>query len=70
VVLTVHDLSLAARTADRIVLINEGRVVADGAPEAALNAANLRAVYGVETEWLVSRAHRTPVIAIHGRHAV
>ena len=70
VVLTVHDLSLAARIADRIVLINEGRVVADGAPEAALNAANLRAVYGVETEWLVSRAHRTPVIAIHGRHAV
>lgn len=70
VVLTVHDLSLAARIADRIVLINEGRVVADGAPETALNAANLRAVYGVETEWLVSRAHRTPVIAIHGRHAV
>ena len=33
-----------------------------------LPAANLRAVYGVETEWLVSRAHRTPVIAIHGRH--
>jgi iron complex transport system ATP-binding protein len=69
VVITVHDLSLAARIADRIVLLNDGRVVADGAPEEALDAANLRAVYGVETEWLVSRAHRTPVIAIHGRHA-
>jgi iron complex transport system ATP-binding protein len=69
VVLTVHDLSLAARIADRIVLLNDGRIVADGAPEEALGAANLRAVYGVETEWLVSRAHRTPVIAIHGRHA-
>ena len=69
VVLTVHDLSLAARIADRIVLLDEGRIVAEGAPEEALDAANLRAVYGVETEWLVSRAHRTPVIAIHGRHA-
>jgi iron complex transport system ATP-binding protein len=69
VVLTVHDLSLAARIADRIVLLYDGRVVADGAPEVALDAANLRAVYGVETEWLVSSAHRTPVIAIHGRHA-
>jgi len=69
VVLTVHDLSLAARIADRIVLLNEGRIVADGTPEEALDVANLRAVYGVETEWLVSRAHRTPVIAIHGRHA-
>ncbi len=69
VVLTVHDLSLAARIADRIVLLNDGRIVADGTPEEALDAATLRAVYGVETEWLVSRAHRTPVIAIHGRHA-
>jgi iron complex transport system ATP-binding protein len=69
VVLTVHDLSLAARIADRIVLLNEGRVVADGAPEQALDASNLRAVYGVETEWLVSHAHRTPFIAIHRRHA-
>ncbi len=69
VVLTVHDLSLAARIADRVVLLNDGRVVADGTPEEALAPENLRAVYGVETEWLVSRAHRTPVIAIHGRHA-
>ncbi len=69
VVITVHDLSLAARIADRIVLLNEGRVVADGTPAEALNTANLRAVYGVETEWLVSRANSTPVIAIHGRHA-
>lgn len=70
VVLTVHDLSLAARIADRVVLLNDGRVIADGPPEEALDAANLRAVYGVETEWLASRAHRTPVIAIHGRYAV
>ena len=69
VVLTVHDLSLAARIADRVVLLNDGRVVADGVPEDALNVTNLREVYGVETEWLVSPANRTPVIAIHGRHA-
>jgi iron complex transport system ATP-binding protein len=69
VVLTVHDLSLAARIADRIVLLNDGRVVADGPPAEALDASNLRAVYGVETEWLVSHAHRTPFIAIHRRHA-
>ena len=69
VVLTVHDLSLAARIADRIVLLNDGRVVADGTPAEALDASNLRAVYGVETEWLVSHSHRTPFIAIHRRHA-
>jgi len=68
VVLTVHDLSLAARTADRVVVLNDGRIVADGTPEEALDPAVLRSVYGVETEWLVAGARRTPVIAIHGRH--
>jgi iron complex transport system ATP-binding protein len=69
VILTIHDLSLAARIADRIVLLHRGQVVADGPPEIALSAGNLRAVYGVEAEWLIaSSRHRTPVIAIHGRH--
>jgi iron complex transport system ATP-binding protein len=69
-VVTVHDLSLAARIADRIILLNEGRVVADGSPEVALSTHNLREVYGVETEWLIaSTRQRAPFIAIHGRHA-
>ena len=68
VVLTVHDLSLAARVADRVVVLNDGRIVADGTPEEALDPAVLRSVYGVETEWLLAGARRTPVIAIHGRH--
>jgi iron complex transport system ATP-binding protein len=68
VVLTIHDLSLAARIADRIVVLNDGHVVADGTPEEALDPAVLRSVYGVETEWLVAGVRRTPFIAIHGRH--
>lgn len=68
VVLTVHDLSLAARIADRIVVLNYGQVAADGTPEAALEPSILREVYGVETEWLVAGARRTPVVAIHGRY--
>lgn len=69
VVLTIHDLSLAARIADRIIVLNDGCIAADGPPEAALDAATLRGVYGVETEWLVASTRRTPVIAIHGRCA-
>ncbi len=68
VVLTVHDLSLAARIADRVVVLNDGCVVADATPEVALDPAILRTVYGVETEWLVAGSRRTPVIAIHGRY--
>lgn len=70
VLLTIHDLSLAARIADRIVVLDAGRVAADGTPEVALDPRILRQVYGVETERLVANDRaRTPVIAIHGRYA-
>lgn len=70
VVLTIHDLSLAARIADRIVIIDRGRVVADDTPEGALTPATLQAVYGIEAEWLAARTRGAgPWIAIHGKCA-
>jgi iron complex transport system ATP-binding protein len=44
----VHDLNLAARFADRIVLLNHGRVVATGTPAEVLTANRVRDVFGVE----------------------
>ncbi|HEY8617649.1 ABC transporter ATP-binding protein [Phenylobacterium sp.] len=38
VVLTLHDLGLAARACDRLVVLHEGRVVADAPPAQALSA--------------------------------
>jgi iron complex transport system ATP-binding protein len=43
----VHDLNLAARFADQIVLLNYGRVVAAGTPEEVLTADRIREVFGV-----------------------
>jgi iron complex transport system ATP-binding protein len=40
-----HQLNLAARFADRIVLLNEGRVVAEGAPGEVLRKPTLDAVF-------------------------
>jgi iron complex transport system ATP-binding protein len=51
VVAIMHELTLAARFCDRLVLLDKGRVVADGPPTAVLDTANLRAVYGIEA-WL------------------
>ena len=44
----VHDLNLAARFADQVVLLNEGRVVAEGAPAEVLTQQNIRSVFAVE----------------------
>ena len=48
VVCSLHDLGLAARWCTRLVMLSEGRVVADGPPSAVLTPENLRRVYGVE----------------------
>ncbi|WP_264784176.1 ATP-binding cassette domain-containing protein, partial [Gluconacetobacter azotocaptans] len=48
VVVVLHDLMLAARFCDRIVLMHAGQVAAQGRPADVLTDAALRAVYGVE----------------------
>ncbi|HEX8708772.1 MAG TPA: heme ABC transporter ATP-binding protein [Pyrinomonadaceae bacterium] len=44
----VHDLNLAARFADQIVLLNHGQVVATGTPAEVLTTERIREVFGVE----------------------
>jgi iron complex transport system ATP-binding protein len=50
VVVVLHDLSLAAAYADRIVLLSHGRVVADGAPDHVLTSDLLSDVYELPVE--------------------
>jgi iron complex transport system ATP-binding protein len=50
VIMVLHDLNLASRFSDKLVLINEGKVFASGPPAAVLNPANIRAVYDVEAD--------------------
>jgi iron complex transport system ATP-binding protein len=65
VVLTLHDLSVAARAADRIIVLAEGRVIADGAPKDCLRADILAAAYGVEARVLDGVAG--PLVEVIGR---
>jgi len=46
VVMVEHDLNLAALLAERMVLLSEGRVVADGPPGEVLSEANVNEVFG------------------------
>jgi iron complex transport system ATP-binding protein len=48
VLVVLHDLELAARYCQRVIVMDAGRVVADGAPEAALSADVLGRVFGVQ----------------------
>lgn len=50
VILVMHELNLAARYSDRLVLMKEGRIFATGCPEEVLSVENIRAVYGVDAK--------------------
>ena len=71
IVAVLHDLGMAARYCDRVLLIDRGRLVADGAPEAVLTAERLAEVYGIHA--LVDTGGPVPSIIpvdrIEGRQA-
>jgi len=64
VLVSMHDLSLAARWCDRLVLLDCGRVVAEGPPVEVLSPNHLAGVYGV-TAYL-GRDATGPIVQVVG----
>lgn len=60
IVTVLHDLHLATRRMPRIVVVADGRIVADGPPDAALPGERIRSVFGVEPSWLPDGPWREP----------
>ncbi|MFE7276677.1 ABC transporter ATP-binding protein [Streptomyces sp. NPDC057623] len=63
-----HDLDQAAALADRIVLLHEGRIVADGLPDDVLTAERLTDVYGIRIEVGTDPLTGRPRTRAIGRH--
>jgi iron complex transport system ATP-binding protein len=60
VVAAMHDLTLAAQYADRLVLLDHGRIVADGSPDDVLSEERIQRHYGA----------RVRIVREHGSVAV
>ena len=54
----IHDLNLAARYCDALILLHEGRVIAEGTPEDVITSENVRLAYGVNAEIYRDPQHR------------
>jgi len=63
VLIVLHDLNLAAQYADRIALLDEGRLLALGAPTSVLTSEMLSAVYDVPLSVLAHPTQNHPLIA-------
>ena len=49
-VLSTHDLNLAAALCRHLILLRDGRVVAQGPTDEVLTPATVRALYGVDAD--------------------
>ncbi len=47
--MAIHDLNLASRFSDNIVMLKDGVIYAAGEVREILNSKNIREVYGVDT---------------------
>lgn len=61
ILMVTHDLGLALRCADRVVLLKEGAVVADGPPEIAMDERNLTFAYNCSAAVLHDERFKTVV---------
>jgi iron complex transport system ATP-binding protein len=53
-IMAIHDLNLASKYTDRVLIMKEGRIFDAGSPSNVLTTENIRSVYGVEAE-VISR---------------
>lgn len=63
VIATLHDLTLAAKFADRLMVLHQGRVLADGPPDQALTASTLAAAFQVKAR--IDREGDSPRFSFH-----
>ncbi len=69
VVMVLHDLNLAVRYSDRLVVMSEGRVVASGAPQDVISVDLLREVFNLEASVIDDPVSDRPLIVPIGtRH--
>ena len=57
-----HDLALAARFADRVVMMDRGRLVADGAAREVLTPERIAKVFGVDAVMIETDVGAIPIL--------
>jgi iron complex transport system ATP-binding protein len=68
-IVSTHDLNLAAALCGRLVLLGNGRVVAQGPTRETLTSANIRTLYGIEAEVAFhARAGHLTVVPVARAH--
>lgn len=66
-IFAIHDINIAARFSDRVILLHEGRILADGTPSEVITRSNIATVFGVDSEIAPSSSNSPMNIVIGER---
>ncbi|GAA2951671.1 SIP domain-containing protein [Glutamicibacter bergerei] len=70
VVIVLHDLNLAARYADHLVALREGKIYAAGHPNEVVTERTVKDVFGMPSRVIPDPVAGTPLVLPIGRHRV
>lgn len=68
IVMVLHDLNLAARYADELIAMRNGRIHATGPADEVITSELVRDVFGLECEVIVDPLSGAPLVLPCGRH--
>nr|WP_243848654.1 ABC transporter ATP-binding protein [Lysinibacter cavernae] len=69
VVMVLHDLNLAARYADHLVVMREGSIVCEGKPSDILTAETVHAAFDLDCLIIDDPVTGSPLVVPHSKHA-
>ncbi len=68
IVMVLHELNLAARYADHLIAMRDGRISAAGAPAEVITRDGVREVFGMDCRVIPDPVSGTPMVVPVGRH--
>ncbi len=64
VAVVLHDLNLAAAWADRMLFLNDGKMVCEGPPHDTISPENIQQIYGLDTHIIAHPDTDRPVVLV------
>lgn len=65
IAMVLHDLNQASRFADRIIVLDKGKIVADGPPTSTISASLIAEIFRVDATVLIDAASGRPQAVFH-----
>jgi len=70
IVMVLHDMNMAARYADHVLAVRDGRIVAGGPPAEVMTGQLIRDVFDIDALVISDPVSGTPIVLPRGRHHV